>query len=124
MASSVDAIIFCIRMNIMKRFLAIAFVLVMSLAAFSGCNAGKEAASTVSGAASDVVSGADKVVNDAGDGLKKAGSAVDENAEKMKNNGEVSDGDGVIGNEGSMVEHEVETQNTTEQISESDMTGN
>lgn len=124
MASSVDAIIFCIRMNIMKRFLAIAFALIISLVAFSGCNAGKNTASTVSEAASNVVSGADKVVNDAGDGLKKAGSAVDDNAEKMKNNGEVSDGDGVIGNEGSMVEHEVETQDTTDSVSESDMSSN
>ena len=93
----------------MKRFLAIAFALIISLAAFSGCNAGKNTASTVSEAASNVVSGADKVVNDAGDGLKKAGSAVDENAEKMKNNGEVSDGDGVIGCDDCISEISAET---------------
>ena len=64
------------------------------------------------------------ITANAGDGLKKAGSAVDDNTEKMKNNGEVSDGDGVIGNEGSMVEHEVETQDTTDSVSESDMSSN
>lgn len=124
MASGTDVIIFCIRMIFMKRIIAVIFASMLMITAFAGCNAGKNATSTVSDAASDVASGAEKVVNDAGDGLKKAGSAVDENADKMKNNGEVSDGDGVIGNEGKQVEQEVETQDTTDAVSESDMSGN